>query len=150
MKRFHVHMTVEDLEPSVRFYSALFGAAPSVVKPDYAKWMLEDPRLNFAVSTHGARPGVNHLGLQTDSDEELREVHARLESAELAVTAQEGTACCYARSDKYWVTDPQGMAWVAFRSLGSVPVYSENTGQTPCCVPETVAVEFTPAKRRMA
>jgi len=126
MKRFHVHVSVEDLAEGIRFYSAVFGAAPAVEKPDYAKWMLDDPRVNFAISTRGRRPGVNHLGLQVESAEEMRQMRANLERAGTALREQTGVSCCYARSDKYWVTDPAGVAWETFHSLGDVPVYGES------------------------
>jgi lactoylglutathione lyase len=128
MKRFHVHVAVEDLAASIRFYSMLFGARPAVVKDDYAKWMLDDPRVNFAISSRGGKVGVNHLGLQTDSDAELELVNARLQQAELATRAEKEIACCYARSNKYWVTDPTGIAWETFYTLGSVPTFNEEAG----------------------
>ena len=123
MKRFHVHVAVDDLEQNIRFYSSIFGAQPAVVKDDYAKWMLEDPRINFAISTRGNRPGVNHLGIQVDSDAELKELRVQLIAAQAPVLEQKEAECCYAKSDKYWITDPQGIAWETFHSLGSVPVY---------------------------
>jgi catechol 2,3-dioxygenase-like lactoylglutathione lyase family enzyme len=125
MKRFHVHVSVSDLAQSIRFYSTLFGAEPAVVKHDYAKWMLEDPRVNFAISQRGGTPGISHLGLQTDADEELESLRTRLQQAELAASAEKGVACCYARSDKYWVTDPTGIAWEMFHTLGAVPTFGE-------------------------
>src|SRR5687768_1015479 len=115
MKRFHVHVAVDDLEANVRFYSTVFGAQPAVQKPDYAKWMLEDPRINFAISQRGAKTGVDHLGLQVDSDEELTALRAQVASAEIAALDQPHATCCYARSDKYWITDPQGVAWETYR-----------------------------------
>src|SRR5450755_4284721 len=124
MKRFHVHVAVKDLSESVRFYSAIFGA-PSVLKDDYAKWMLEDPRINFAISNRGQTPGINHLGMQAEDDAELEAIHANLQKADTAVVAEKGAHCCYARSDKYWVTDPQGIAWESFRSLGSIPLFGD-------------------------
>lgn len=149
MKRFHVHVSVGDLQEGVRFYSAVFGVAPAVEKPDYAKWMLEDPRVNFAISTRGQRPGVNHLGLQVESDEEMQQMRANLEHADTALLEQAGVSCCYARSDKYWVTDPAGVAWETFRSLGNVPVYGEDdpaeredfarAQAAGCCVPRAQA-----------
>ena len=119
MKRFHVHVAVPDLAESVRFYSKLFGCEPTVTKDDYAKWMLEDPRVNFAISQRGASVGINHLGFQVDSDGELLALHAQLESADRAVLAEQGANCCYARSNKYWITDPAGIAWESFHTLGS-------------------------------
>jgi len=125
MKRFHVHAHVEDLGKSIAFYSKMFGAEPTRVESDYAKWMLDDPRINFAISTRGGQPGVDHLGIQTDTDEELQELKARAAAADMALLDEGETTCCYARSDKYWVTDPQGIAWEQFRTLGSIPVFSE-------------------------
>jgi catechol 2,3-dioxygenase-like lactoylglutathione lyase family enzyme len=125
MKRFHVHVAVKDLDQSARFYSAMFGVEPTVLKPDYAKWQLDDPRVNFAISQRNQAPGVNHLGVQAETDEELEGIHANLQRADASVLAEKGISCCYAKSDKYWVTDPQGLAWESFRSLGSVPLYGE-------------------------
>ena len=123
MKRFHVHIAVRDLEQSRRFYSAMFGVEPTVNKPDYAKWMLDDPRVNFAISQRHGALGVNHLGVQAETDEELENIHANLGRADGTIVTEKGVNCCYAKSDKYWVTDPQGIAWESFRSLGSVPFY---------------------------
>jgi catechol 2,3-dioxygenase-like lactoylglutathione lyase family enzyme len=123
MKRFHVHVAVPDLRQGIRFYSTMFGAEPSVVEPDYAKWMLEDPRVNFAISQRdGSRAGVNHLGFQVDSDSELGELHARLEAADATVVEERNATCCYARSDKYWIKDPAGIAWESFHTLSAVPL----------------------------
>lgn len=150
MKRFHVHVSVENLEQSIRFYSTLFAADPAVRQPDYAKWMLEDPRINFAISTHRQPIGVNHLGFQVETDEELHGMHAQLREADGRLIKEDKQPCCYARSDKYWVTDPTGIAWETFHTLGSIPVYGEDTavfhhgestvpdpnaGKAPCCVP---------------
>ena len=139
MKRFHVHVAVEKLEDSIRFYSSLFGTAPTVVQPDYAKWMLDEPRVNFAISQRGRQLGVNHLGFQVESDAELQAMRGQLEAADAGVLEQKDAACCYARSDKYWVTDPQGVAWETFHTLDSVPVYGEDTRvaamQSACCIP---------------
>jgi hypothetical protein len=118
---------VHDIEQSVRFYSALFAAQPSVLKDDYAKWMLDDPRVNFAISTRSAKAGLDHLGIQAESGDELEEIGARLAQADVAITAQKGAACCYAKSDKYWTIDPQGIAWESFRTLDSVPMYGKET-----------------------
>jgi len=123
MKRFHVHMSVSDLTQGIAFYSRLFGAAPSVQKDDYAKWMLDDPRVNFAISSRGAAVGVNHLGFQVDTAEELTAMRQQVRSADLAVEDEAGASCCYARSDKYWITDPAGMAWETFQTLGEIPVF---------------------------
>jgi len=127
MKRFHVHVAVPDLLESICFYSTLFGAEPAVRKDDYAKWMLEDPRVNFAISQRGGVAGVNHLGFQVDSAAELESIHGQLAAADRAIVAEKNASCCYARSDKYWVTDPAGVAWETFHSLGTVPVYGEDT-----------------------
>jgi lactoylglutathione lyase len=142
MKRFHVHAHVEDLGKSIAFYSKMFGAEPTRVETDYAKWMLEDPRINFAISTRGAKPGVDHLGIQTDSEEELQELKARAQAADMALFDDGETTCCYARSDKYWVTDPQGIAWEQFHTLGNIPVFSERPvvpepQSSACCAPAT-------------
>lgn len=146
MKRFHVHVSVADLAQSIRFYSTLFGTEPAVVKGDYAKWMLEDPRVNFAISQRGAKPGINHLGLQTDSDAELEGLNAQLQAAEVATAAEKETACCYARSNKYWVTDPTGIAWETFHTLGDVPTFNEAPAQAQagevCCAPAPAAVKI--------
>jgi catechol 2,3-dioxygenase-like lactoylglutathione lyase family enzyme len=127
MKRLHVHVSVKDLAASIRFYQTLFGAEPAVTKPDYAKWMLEDPRVNFAISTHRQPVGVNHLGIQVESDAQLRAMRATLEAADARMIEQPDQPCCYARSDKYWVTDPTGIAWETFHTLSSIPVYGEDT-----------------------
>ncbi len=140
MKRFHVHVAVPDLQQSIRFYSTLFGAEPSVVKDDYAKWMLDDPRVNFAISHRDGAAGINHLGFQVESDAELGEIQGRLESAGTGGLEEKDVSCCYARSNKYWTTDPSGIAWESFRSLGSVPLYHGaakeaacGSGETACC-----------------
>ena len=125
MKRFHAHLHVDDLSQSIAFYSKLFAAAPTRVEADYAKWMLEDPRVNFAISTRGATPGLDHFGLQTDDAAELAELKARAEAADMALLDEGNTTCCYARSEKHWVTDPQGIAWEHFRTLGGIPVFNE-------------------------
>lgn len=123
MKRLHIHISVRDLDASKRFYSTLFGSAPGVEKPDYAKWMLEDPRVNFAISTRNPATGVDHLGIQVDSRAELDALAAQLRSAGAALKAEENTACCYAKSDKNWVADPQGVSWETFHSHGESTVY---------------------------
>jgi catechol 2,3-dioxygenase-like lactoylglutathione lyase family enzyme len=131
MKRFHVHVSVHDLEQSIRFYSTLFGAEPAVKKPDYAKWMLEDPRINFAISNRKAKAGIDHLGLQAENGAELEQIGVRLAQADVSTTAQKGANCCYAKSDKYWTVDPQGIAWESFHTLDSVPLYGEDTRSKP-------------------
>jgi catechol 2,3-dioxygenase-like lactoylglutathione lyase family enzyme len=139
MKRFHVHVAVDDLAANVRFYSTVFGAPPTVQKPDYAKWMMEDPRINFAVSQRGARTGVDHLGLQVDTDEELVTLRSRAADAQIAALDQPDATCCYARSDKYWITDPQGVAWETYRTLGEAEIYGVETSKSAetgaCCSP---------------
>lgn len=147
MKRMHVHVSVADLEASIRFYSELFAAEPTVHKADYAKWMLDDPRVNFAISQRGAAAGIEHLGIQVENPGELEEVYGRLRRAHRAVLEEKATTCCYAQSDKYWVTDPQGIAWETFHTLGSVPVYGEGAQtvtvkQAACCGPSETLVAF--------
>jgi len=152
MKRFHVHVAVPDLGAGIRFYSTLFGAEPAVRKDDYAKWMLEEPRINFAISQRGGAIGVNHLGFQVDSGEELEALHANLEAADRAVVAEPGANCCYARSDKYWVTDPAGIAWESFHTLGTIPMFGaadEAQKETACCAP-AVATAAMPSPKRAA
>ena len=146
MKRFHVHLHVEDLGKSVAFYSRLFAAEPAWVEADYAKWMLDDPRGNFAISTRGSAPGVDHLGFQVDDDSELAELKARAEAADMAVLDEGATTCCYARSEKHWVTDPQGIAWEHFHTLGSIPVFSEGaaTPVAPAAQPAAACCAPTP------
>ena len=140
MKRFHVHVAVDDLAANIRFYSTVFGAQPTVVKDDYAKWMLDDPRVNFAISSRGAKPGLDHLGLQVDSDEELAALRAQVGKAEIAAFDQSQAACCYAKSDKYWINDPQGIAWETFHTLDQIPVFGADTktaekADSACCAP---------------
>ena len=118
MKRMHVHVSVSDLQQSVGFYSALFAEKPTVVKPDYAKWMLNDPRVNFAISTRGRDPGLDHLGIQVESQSELHEVYGRLREAGGTVIEQGNTTCCYAKSEKSWIDDPAGIAWETFHTAG--------------------------------
>lgn len=127
MKHFHVHVAVQDLAASTQFYSTLFGAPPTVQKHDYAKWMLEDPRINFAISERDGAGGLNHLGFQADSDEELQGIHANLQKAGTEILAEQGANCCYAKSDKYWVKDPTGIPWESFRTLDSIPYYGEHS-----------------------
>jgi catechol 2,3-dioxygenase-like lactoylglutathione lyase family enzyme len=159
MKRFHVHLHVDDLTESIGFYSKLFAAQPVRTERDYAKWMLEDPPLNFAISTRGTQPGIDHLGIQTDDATELAVLKARAEAADLALLDEGETTCCYARSEKHWVTDPQGIAWEHFRTLGNIPMFNEApvqpAAESACCAPmpnpvgsttESTAC-FTPAPR---
>ncbi len=146
MKRLHVHVSVDDLQKSIGFYSTMFGCEPTVVKPDYAKWMLEDPRVNFAISMRGAPAGLNHLGIQVERAAELDEMNGRLQALQTEVTAEMGTLCCYSKSDKYWVTDPQGIAWETYHTLDTVPVFGGvETGKSDCCVP-VVLVPVKPEK----
>jgi catechol 2,3-dioxygenase-like lactoylglutathione lyase family enzyme len=139
MKRFHVNLSVENLTESIRFYTALFEAEPLVRKDDYAKWMLDDPRINFAISEHGGRIGLNHLGVQVDSAEELTAMRAQLTRSDQALVEQTGVACCYANSDKYWVTDPTGIAWETFHTLNTTPIYGADIDvavkSSMCCAP---------------
>ena len=125
MNRFHVHMHVNDLHQSIAFYSRLFASQPVRVEKDYAKWMLDDPRLNFAISTRGSKPGLDHLGIQVDDADALAELKQRAQSADMALLDEGATTCCYARSEKHWVTDPQGVAWEYFHTLGNIPIFNE-------------------------
>lgn len=133
MKRFHVHVVVDDFEKSVPFYAAVFAQEPTVRKSDYAKWLLDDPRLNFAISTRKAPTGINHLGLQAESATELGELRARLQQAGREIVSEQGVSCCYARGDKHWTTDPQGIAWETFHSLAEVPLYGGDTQSGGAC-----------------
>jgi len=139
MKRFHVHLHVDDLAQSIGFYSKLFAAEPVRLESDYAKWMLADPPVNFAISTRGSQPGIDHLGIQTDDAAELAALKARAEAADMALLDEGTTTCCYARSEKHWVTDPQGIAWEHFHTLGNIPVFNEAAAQpaaqSACCAP---------------
>ncbi|MBN8489467.1 MAG: VOC family protein [Burkholderiales bacterium] len=149
MKRFHVHLHVQDLNASIAFYSRLFAAQPARVEGDYAKWMLDDPRINFAISTRGHASGIDHLGFQADSAEELAELRARAEAADAPLLDEGATTCCYARSDKHWVTDPQGIAWEHYHTLGDIPVFSEAraaTAESACCTPKSEAAPVTRGK----
>jgi predicted enzyme related to lactoylglutathione lyase len=146
MKRLHVHMAVENLSQSIGFYSALFASQPAVIKTDYAKWMLDDPRVNFAISTRGRQPGLDHLGIQVENADELQDVYERLQKAGGKVVEQGQTACCYAKSEKSWIDDPAGIAWETFLTTGESTTYGDGTGerdarlahekQGACCVPQ--------------
>lgn len=146
--RFHVHSHVEDLQASIAFYSKMFGAQPVRVESDYAKWHLDNPRLNFAISSRGSKVGIDHLGFQADTPQELAELKARAEAADAALLDEGATTCCYARSEKHWVTDPQGIAWEHFQTMGDIPVFSESQKTAPspaaqapaCCAPRGKAV----------
>jgi catechol 2,3-dioxygenase-like lactoylglutathione lyase family enzyme len=145
MKRFHAHVRVNDLESSVRFYSTLFGTNPAVLKSDYAKWMLDDPRVNFAITAGSTEAGLDHLGLQVESDEDLATIAARLDAAGQAVVKQENATCCYARGNKGWVSDPSGISWETFHTFGENTVYGNDVAPRPsadkpldadaCCAP---------------
>ena len=143
MKRFHVHVGVEDLGKNIAFYSSLFGQPPAVVKDDYAKWMLDDPRINFAISNRGLPGGVDHLGFQTETADELTALRAQTATADLAVREDGVTHCCYAQSDKYWITDPQGIAWETFHTLSGIPTFAGGSAESSamaaapaCCAPQ--------------
>jgi predicted enzyme related to lactoylglutathione lyase len=160
MKRLHIHVAVDDLTSCIKFYSALFAAEPSVVKFDYAKWMLDDPRVNFAISARGRAHGLDHLGIQVESKDELNEVYARLQRAGGQVIEQGQTSCCYARSEKSWIDDPAGIAWETFLTFGESTDYGDGSGErearvakpigksagkaidktTACCAPAATSV----------
>jgi catechol-2,3-dioxygenase len=159
VKRLHVHVSVADIPQSVSFYSTLFAAPPTVIKPDYAKWMLDDPRVNFAISTRSAQKGLDHFGIQVETQAELRQVYDRLQQADRPVLEQGATTCCYARSEKAWIADPQGLAWETFLTTGESTVYGDDidlgpirvasaacctpkpelAASAPCCAPEAAA-----------
>lgn len=137
MKRMHIHVGVNELEPSIKFYNALFKTKPTKTESDYAKWMLDDPAVNFAISTHMGTTGVQHLGLQVDHEEEMQEVRQRLENADLSVFDEGETQCCYAHSDKSWVEDPTGIKWEAFRTIDNQQADQELTQASKCCEPNS-------------
>jgi catechol 2,3-dioxygenase-like lactoylglutathione lyase family enzyme len=155
MKRFHIHVAVDDIAANVRFYSTVFGRQPAVVKEDYAKWMLEDPRINFAISSRGLEKGVDHLGLQVDSDAELAALPEQVGRADIDARDQPRAACCYAKSNKYWITDPQGIAWETYHTLDSIPTFGEDAqsalkagapaAPSACCAPRAGASSGTKA-----
>jgi catechol 2,3-dioxygenase-like lactoylglutathione lyase family enzyme len=156
MKRLHVHVSVDNLADSIQFYTGMFATGPTVIKTDYAKWMLDDPRVNFAISQRGLDAGLNHLGIQVESAAELGEMEGRLKSLQAPLVTEENASCCYAKSDKYWVEDPSGIAWETFHTLDTIPVFGEHAagadvksaagncciplakteGKSSCCVPE--------------
>ena len=148
MKRMHVHVAVDDLKSAIGFYSALFATEPSVLKPDYAKWMLDDPRVNFAISARGRTAGLDHLGIQVEDKEELNEVYARLHKAGGQVIEQGETRCCYAKSEKSWIDDPSGISWETFLATGESTDYGDGTGEREariaqtkaCCSPQAMPV----------
>lgn len=149
MKRFHVHLHVDDLKKNIDFYSKLFGAEPSRVESDYAKWMLDDPRVDFAISTRGSQAaGLDHLGFQVDEATELVELKQRSQAADMTMLDEGETTCCYARSEKHWITDPQGVAWEHFHTLDSIPVFNEPervaAQNTACCTPHASPVQALP------
>lgn len=139
MKRFHVHLHVADLQKSIAFYARLFGAEPTRVEQDYAKWILDDPAVNFAISNRGTSVGVDHLGFQTDDPAELASMKTRAADADMALLDEGETTCCYARSEKHWITDPEGIAWEHFHTLENIPVFreasKEDAGSAACCTP---------------
>lgn len=141
MKRLHIHISVNELSESKKFYSTIFNAAPSVEREDYAKWDLDEPAVNFAISNHGHPRGLNHLGIQVDSEDELAQIAERLDKAEITASKQEGASCCYSRSNKHWALDPQGIAWESFHTLGDIPIFGEDTKtgledeSSACCIP---------------
>jgi catechol 2,3-dioxygenase-like lactoylglutathione lyase family enzyme len=140
MKRLHIHIGVENLDESIRFYSTLFGATPIKTKSDYAKWLLDDPRVNFAISTRARTKGIDHLGIQVDDEAELAQVRERLKGGEVAVADEGETVCCYARSEKSWIQDPSGIAWEAYRSMEDAQLFSgeSDSHDAVCCTPETM------------
>lgn len=149
MKRVHIHVAVENLAESTRFYTAMFGGTePTVLKDDYCKWELSDPMVNFAISQRGVKPGVDHLGIQVETDEELAEMRSRLASAQLPTQDQTATTCCYAKSDKSWAVDPQGIAWETFRTLETAPTYGQSRNDhdaakpAACCAPTSTTTSF--------
>ena len=141
MKRLHIHVSVDDLAKSIGFYSTLFGAQPTKQKPDYAKWMLDDPQVNFAISARGAKPGLDHLGIQVDAPEELEGLRGQLKRADLALFDEGEASCCYAESDKSWVQDPSGIAWEAYHTMADAETFTQpkEAGGASCCAPKTEA-----------
>ena len=144
MKRMHLHVSVDDLDRSIGFYSTLFGVAPSVTKADYAKWMLDDPGVNFAISARGLTPGVDHVGIQVEDRVDLAELSGRLKAAGQSTFDEEATTCCYAQSDKSWVSDPSGLRWETFFSFGEATTYGEDASlqmnaasENACCAPKS-------------
>ena len=158
MKRMHVHVGVKDLDASIRFYSTLFGAEPTVTKHDYAKWMLDDPRVNFAISAgHHEVKGIEHLGIQVESSDELTEVYGRLKAADRPVLEEGATTCCYAKSEKSWIADPDGIVWETFLTNGDATVYGDSPTLTAaslsasnetCCAPALRDTNPQPERRK--
>jgi hypothetical protein len=152
MKRLHIHVSVDNLPASIRFYSALFAAEPSVTQSDYAKWMLDDPRMNFAISQRGRAKGLDHLGIQAESAEELTELGRRMQAAELPQLTQTGASCCYAKSDKHWSVDPNGIPWETFHTLDTIPTFGADTResieeQVGSAKPASACCSQTPAQK---
>ena len=155
MKRFHINLSVNDLSKSILFYSSLFGVQPGVKKNDYAKWMLDDPHINFSISTHGTQSGIDHIGIQAEDENEFNEIRKRLNSVETQVLEQPDVTCCYAQSSKSWVHDPDGIAWEAFLTLGETTTYNDMTTQasqrvvngeqesSSCCTPSSTSCNPT-------
>ena len=141
MKRIHIHVGVEDIDKSVKFYSTLFGAEPSKVKSDYAKWMLDDPCVNFAISTRSNKKSINHLGIQTEHVEELEAMRSRMEAADISTYGDGETTCCYAKSEKSWIEDPNGIAWETYHTMADAQIFSDDVqeAESTCCVPDTIA-----------
>lgn len=143
MKRMHIHIAVNQITDNINFYSTIFGENPTVVREDYAKWELTEPAVNFAISNRGHKIGINHLGIQVESESELNEIAQRLENAEITSSPQTGSSCCYAHSNKHWAMDPQGIAWESFHTLGEIPIFGEDTisdnnnESSGCCIPLT-------------
>jgi len=149
MKRLHIHLAVENLEQNIEFYSTMFGCQPTVQHKDYAKWMLDDPRVNFAISNRSEKLGLDHLGIQADNETELQTIKQHLDATQASIEEQKDAACCYVRSDKYWIMDPQGIAWESFHSLSNIPMFNDqlassdgenpyacrpdNSGKSSCC-----------------
>lgn len=143
MKRLHIHIAVNEIAESINFYSTIFNAPPAIEREDYAKWDLTDPAVNFAISKRGHVGGVNHLGIQVDSEDELAEIAQRLDKAEITSSKQQGASCCYAHSNKHWALDPQGIAWESFHTLANIPVFGEDTSSetesSACCIPLNIS-----------
>lgn len=137
MKRFHIHVGVKNLDQSIQFYTTLFGQRPTKLKRDYAKWMLEDPKLNFAISTRAQNEGVDHLGIQVENSNELDEISDRLKHANLAIHDEGETTCCYSKSNKAWVTDPSGVAWEAYQNMEDAEIFSDSNEKSGCCGPSS-------------
>lgn len=142
MKRIHIHVSINDLNQSIGFYSKLFGCEPTKRKSDYAKWMLDDPRVSFAISPRGAKPGIDHLGIQVEEASELDDVRERLKNADMQTFDDGETTCCYAKSDKNWVEDPSGIAWETYRTMEDVDLFSDVVSdETACCAPKETDTE---------